>query len=369
MRILTIVLGACALAPVVFAQDEFQAAARKELQPRPIVFSKPELPLSEVLRELSAHTGNVVTDQRRQKSTPAIKLPTEPTTFWPALDTVGRSSGIKFSPYVAEGGVALVDAPYRQVPVAYSGIFRIAQRRVAVSRDEETQARLCHLALEVAWEPRFRPFYVDLRHVKLTYAPDAKNRQRQEMVAGRGPVSVAGRTAIELDVQAAAPDRSSPRIALVEGTVWAVGPSAMLSFRFTKLAIAKPGAKSPPPAQSTRDGVTVTIASIRRQADALLVTVVIENSKGGPGFESHQSWLENNRIVLSQGEGNKKRTLTPTGSREEMRGDGARVVYEFAESAEQRLPEMLDAWTLDYETPGRIVELTVPFALKDIALP
>ncbi len=184
----------------------------------------------------------------------------------------------------------------------------------------------------------------------------------------RGPVATAGRGAIELDVLAAAPDRTCPRIAVLEGTLWAVGPSKMLSFRFAKLVVAKPGVKAEL-AQAVQEGVTVTIGPIRRQADAVLVTVAIENPRGSPGFESHQSWLENNRIVLFHGTGAKKSSLAPTGTREEMRGNGARVVYEFAESPEQRLPDSLDGWTLAYETPGRIVELTAPFTLKELPLP
>ena len=46
-----------------------------------------------------------------------------------ALDAIGQASGIGFSPYLADGGVALVDSPYRRVPVHYAGLFRIAARR------------------------------------------------------------------------------------------------------------------------------------------------------------------------------------------------------------------------------------------------
>ena len=37
--------------------------------------------------------------------------------------------------------------------------------------------------------------------------------------------------------------------------------------------------------------------------------------------------------------------------------------------AAQPLPATLDGWTLRYETPARIVELTAPFTFKDLALP
>jgi hypothetical protein len=360
-------LCAClALAAAFASGDDPQDVARKALAPRSITFSKNALPLHEALAELTKATGNIVGDQRREKTKPEITLPAGPTTFWPALDALSKAADIGFSTTLAEGGVALTDAPHRPVSTAYGGIFRIALRRLAVVRDEETATRHCQLALDVAWEPRFQPFYLDLKELKVTFAPDAKKKIVEDKVVGRGPAHVAGRAAIELDVQTAAPDRTCPQIDLLQGTLWAVGPSAMLTFSFDKLTLLKPGQPSAPLMQ-TQDGVTVKIASIRRNGDALLVKVQIENPKGGPGFESHQSWLDNNRIMLAHKD--RKRILTSTGSRDDFKGRHADVEYEFAESASQPLPATLDGWTLRYETPGAIVEINAPFTFKGIALP
>jgi hypothetical protein len=362
-----VILFACLAVTASFAGgDDSQSAGRKALTPRTVAFSKSMLSVPEALAELTKGTGNRVGDQRREKTRPALTLPAEPTNFWPALDAIGKTSGIGFSTNLADGGVALVDAPYRPVPLAYGGIFRIALRRLAVVRDEETATRQCQLALDVAWEPRFQPFYLDLKELKVTFAPDAKMKVAEDRILGRGPAHVAGRGAIELELLTAAPDRTSPRIDALQGTLWAVGPSAMLTFSFDKLALLKPGQK-PAPVVQTQDGVTVKIASIRRNGDALLVKVQIENPKGSPGFESHQSWLDNNRIVFAHKD--RKRTLTSTASRDDVRGPRADVEYEFAESASQLLPATLDGWILHYETPGAIVELTAPFAFKGIALP
>jgi hypothetical protein len=359
---------AVTVAATYAAQDDPPKAAPKELAPRPVVFSKPTLPLQQALAELAAQTGNPVTDLRRQKTNPTLAVPTGAMTFWPALDAIAKASGIAYSTYVNEGGVALTDTPYRVTPAAYSGLFRIALRRTSVSLDEETQTHHLHLAFDIAWEPRFRPFYIDLRQAQLTFAPDADKKQAQDTVRTRSPVPVAGRTAVEIETTAAAPKRSCPAIAALEGKLWAIGPSKMLAFRFGKLAIQKPGSKGPAAPPATQEDVTVTLAAIRRQADALLVTVEIENPKGGPVFDTHQSWLDNNRIVLANGLGARKWTVTAP-ERDEMRGNRAKLVYAFVESAEQRLPNSLDGWTLTYETPGRIVELMAPFTLKDLALP
>jgi hypothetical protein len=366
--LLALALASLALAASFAGDNDPKVAARKALAPRQITFSKLALPLNEALAELLKGTGNVVGDQRRAKTTSQINLPADPTTFWPALDAIGTASGIGFSANLADGGVALTDGPYRPVSTAYGGIFRIALRRLAVVRDEETNTRHCQLALDVAWEPRFQPFYLDLKELKVTFAPDAKKNVVEDKVLSRGPAHVAGRCATELDVLTAAPDRTCPKIASMQGTLWAVGPSTMLAFSFDKVALLKPG-QPPTPLMQTQDGVTVKIASIRRNGAALLVKVQIENPKGSPGFESHQqeSWLDNNRIVLTSKD--KKRLLNSTGSAVALKRSGAEIVYEFAEAANQPLPATLQGWTLRYETPGRIVELTAPFAFKGIALP
>jgi len=205
--------------------------------------------------------------------------------------------------------------------------------------------------------------------VRLTFAPDASNKTLEDTIVGRTPVPVAGRTAIELEVLGAAPHRSCPRIASLAGTLWAVGPSKMLTFRFDKLAIQKTGSKGPAAAPVSQDGVTVRIASIRWQTDVLLVTVAIANPKDSPRFGTHESWLANNAIVLRRGTGPNKSTLTGTLSNDNINGNEATVTYAFTASPEHRIPDSLDGWTLDYETPGRIVELAAPFTLKDVALP
>ena len=362
----TIFAVASAVAFSVAAQDDPEAAARRALEPQSVTFSQATLPLDKALAELTAKTGNRVGDSRKQAANPNVALPKGPTTYWQALDAIGRASGVGFSPF-GDGGVTLTDAPYRPVTTAYGGIFRVATRRVGVSRDEETQARHCQLAFDIAWEPRFQPFFVDLRQVKLTFAPDAFQKQLIDDVAGRGRVHVAGRSAIELDIQSAAPDRSCPKIASLEGTLWALGPNRMIPFTFNKLTAEKTAFKDPP--RKTEDGVTVTLVWIKRQTGVLLVKVKIENPKGTVRFDSHESWLDNNRISITKEIGGKKRVLQPTGSQEERQWPRAEIVYEFTETETQSLPASLDGWTLQYETPGRIVELTAKVKLENLALP
>jgi len=72
--------------------------------------------------------------------------------FWPALDAIGKASGA--SVRLADGVVALIDAPYRPVPTAYGGIFRVTVREGRRPRRGNANPPL-PAALDVAWEPRF----------------------------------------------------------------------------------------------------------------------------------------------------------------------------------------------------------------------
>src|SRR5687768_10034041 len=91
--------------------------APAELAARPFTFSKPALPLEQALSELTTRTGNAVADTRTRKSSPMVRLPMGPTTFWPALDALADAGGIGYTAYTDAGGVALVDGPYRPATV------------------------------------------------------------------------------------------------------------------------------------------------------------------------------------------------------------------------------------------------------------
>jgi hypothetical protein len=336
------------------------------LRPKSITFAAKALPLPDALAEITARTGNHVADRRTRKTSPVVELPAGPQTFWPALDALGKQTGIAFSAYRDDGEVALIDATYRPLPVAYAGLFRVAARRLGVALDLEAGSHACTVGLDVAWEPRFQPFYLDVKDVTVTYAAPAGGKPRRESFASPGSVPVAGRSAAEVEIRVPAPDRSCPAIAVLEGNLWAVGPEAMHDFVFKDLTSL--AAKAPPLTQ-TRDGTRVAVHRARFSRDVLSVEVEIENPKEGPVLESFQSWLDNNRIRLV--EARTKRPLAPESNEVlALTANRARVVYHFTPAEGQRLPPRgLAGWELHYRTAGRLVEVREPFRLEKLALP
>ena len=115
------------------------------------------------------------------------------TSFWETVDVLGKEQGIGFSPYYADGTIALIDSPYRKLTTHYSGPFRFAVKRMSVTRDDETQAHYGQLSLEIAWEPTGSAVYVNLHQASVAFGKDTQRIERQSMK------SVAGTGATEMD--------------------------------------------------------------------------------------------------------------------------------------------------------------------------
>jgi hypothetical protein len=95
---------------------------------------------------------------------------------------------------------------------------------------------------------------------------------------------------------------------------------------------------------------------------------VIENPEGSPRFESYQSWWDNNRIHLEKGEGKGKHVFLPSGENETATTRGIRMQYFFKDRGRPP-PGQPSDWRLVYTTPGPMVEVAVPFELKNLPLP
>jgi hypothetical protein len=91
---------------------------------------------------------------------------------------------------------------------------------------------------------------------------------------------------------------------------------------------------------------------------------------GGPDFESfqQQSWLVHNHIKLQNRKNPKLSHEAKFAEYKRVTSNQATIHYLFKGDKNQPLGAAED-WELVYVTPGRIVEVAVPFAFKDIPLP
>lgn len=340
-----------------------QQPPTKELTPRRASF-KGTYTVAQALQALQDKTGNLVVDRRMTKAADKLLLNLEDATFWPALEAIARAAECGISLYQHDGKVALVDGQVRPLATSLHGLFRIRARRVALVRDDEAQTHTCTLTLEIAWEPRFEPLYLEVGPLRVAFADELGKVVQRGAFPGEGRTPVAGRNAIEVDIPLPAPPRSARSIASIEGGLRVLGPAKMLEFTFANL-------RTGDLPEQTQDGVKLAVKNVKTTATRWAFDLLIQNPPGNPGLESFQSWLLNNSIRLEKSAAGTTTVWKVEPGAEQVlleTPDQARISYSFY-TRNVSQPGNLADWTLHYRTPGRIIEIPVPFRLEKVALP
>lgn len=336
--------------------------------PLPKTVTLPDSSLSKALQTLRDQTGIAIVNQLGSDSDPVLKLSLKNSPFWPALDTVAERAGGRLDLYRGDGRIGLTtllkaDKTEKQ-PISYSGIFRVALRRLVAVRDFETGGRSYRVSLDVAWEPTFQAFYLETQPQKLQML-DAANKPLRLSPAGKSWAPIDGRTALLVDVSLPALPRSADRIGLLSGTFPIRAPSRMLTFSFDQLDHL---GRVKDPVVKAAGGVSVAVSDVKLGKRRWTVRVTTRLPPGGPKFDSSQPWDVNNEIYLMHKDG--KTRLGPTGYNRDTAGSSPRAVlnYLFEDSPTQKLGKPGD-WSLVYRAPASIIEVAIPFTFKEIALP
>jgi hypothetical protein len=314
------------------------------------------LPVSSVLKTLGEQTGIAVLDRRREKADRRVTMDFDRVPFWQGVDRLVAATHSGLSLYQPEGSIALVDGPYRQPPVSYSGVFRTALKQISLSRDLEENSHFCHFQIEVAWEPAFQPFYLDPRIITVVYGPDRTGAERAVKQPGKGQIPVTGRIVTDLEVHLPAPDRSVAAVKSLAGSFSVIGPMKMLTFEFADLKTV--------PVAKVQEGISASLSDFSADEDHWTAKVALKYPSGGPHFESYQSWLGNNKIVLQKKNGSQR--WRPAGERIlKLTSDQAVIEYYFENASGKDVAD----WRLIYDTPGPIVQVSASFHFKDVPLP
>ncbi|HEX5269993.1 MAG TPA: hypothetical protein VFW33_05880, partial [Gemmataceae bacterium] len=268
---------------------------QRDLAPR-LVTINGEMTLSQALTELEKQTDIKVED-RRESDDPKMTLKLNKVTFWQALDVIAGQCDGKIDYYRASKGLGLEKRPegYVNPPVAYDGIFRATVRRVTAVRLLESDNSNYVADIEIAWEPRFRPFRIDLTPEEFTIQDD-KGRKLTPPPNGRegddsrkDSRAVSARYYVLFDVPLGAVERASAKLGLLKMPVKFVGPTRMQTFAFDKtLAEIK---KDPKLGEMSQDGVTIKVANLELAKDHWTLLMSSEYPADGPQFESFESWL------------------------------------------------------------------------------
>jgi hypothetical protein len=344
------------------------AEAQKNIQPRLCTIQNQAIPLSKALEELTKQTEIKVEDARQNAGDdPKLKLGLNKVTFWQALDTIAREADLQVNLYQKEGTPVLMDGPHREVPTSYSGVFRLTVKRLTTDRIPELEAQGGHfltLQLELAWEPRLRPLFWEIKPESLEIQDDkGVPLKNLEQMTGRTPL--AARMVTHISIRTEAPKRSANKLALLKGSINVLGPGKMLLFSFEKLSKLEKGKAGP---SQTQESVTVTLRDFevegQKNDQRWTAGLVLEYPADSPDFESFEQWLVNNDAYLEKLD-KSKRTIKPDGYESDVREHKAIVRYFFDED-DMGKPE---DWKLIYRTPGQILRLPVDFEFKDLELP
>jgi hypothetical protein len=342
------------------------ARAQKDLAPRTVALKSANLPLSQALKELARQTGLVVEDQRRQKTDPQIAVTWDNATFWEALDEIALKADLRVSLYDREGKVALVDGPHRALPVSHQGIFRTIVKRLTAERDLENETHFWLIQLEIAWEPRFQPLFVETQPENLV-VQDGKGAELRNLPGGSGRAAVVRPLAVDTLLRVEAPRRRTDKIALIKGSLAVVSPSKMLTFTFDDLDKID-RANSKQTRSQTKEGVKVNLRELKAESGRWTIGFLLEYPPEGPDFESFESWLVNNQIFLEKKDGKARVPVNGTSEFDEQGGRRAALTYRFVEDNDLVLGKLSD-WKLVYRTPGTMVRIPVKFEFKDAPVP
>jgi hypothetical protein len=319
--------------------------------------------LSQVLAAIGQQTGNRIVDFRQRFGTPQtdpeVKGDFQGASFWPTLDRVLDQAGLTVYPYGEPQSICVVASSAGHAKRSTSGIYcgplRLEPLRIQAERDlREPVNRGLRLTVEVAWEPRLRPISLKLPLANLEISDGQGNplevdNRRAELEV---PVTT-GVTAAELTLPLGLPPRAVKRIGRLQGTLTALVPGKVETFRFDLTTAEN--------VEKRIAGTTVILERVHRNEQAWEVRILVRFDQPQNALESHRGWILQNEAYL---EG----------------ADGKRIPYGTLETTRQTESEIGLAYlfTLDappaglafvYKSPGAILASSFEFTIKDIELP
>jgi hypothetical protein len=342
-------------------------ATLEEMQPRTWTVDSGDMSLDDALKRLKETTKLTLRDLRLDKSNSRVHVDFRAASYWQVVQALAAQTKARISLYQPDGQVALVDGPGRDLPVSLHGPFRVAFKRVATAVDLDTGTHICLVTLEIAWEPRFFPYLIEPGAATLNTFKD--NRFATETPRGAA-LPVLEHNAKEIELRFTAPPRTAERIDELRGRFVITTPITQHRFEFKN-----PKGKT----QKGPDGVQVTLNDVTTQPERWTVELTVEHPTAAPQFDSFQKWLgsktwvDSSTCTFERGVGENLEVLRPDPLRTQLVSATANRVtvrYQFLKNNPGGVPlENVESWTLVCRTPGRMVEMTVPYAFRDLPLP
>lgn len=340
-----------------------QLAAVKSVETSTVTL-KGSFKFSEVLQKIRQQTGNPIVDYRRQfgqqPEDVQVTVDFDRTPFWKAIDELLDQTKLTLYNHTGEEGIGIVGRSDSLVPrvgsAQYVGAFRVAAVDLNARRDlRDTNGRSLQLTLEVAWEPRLKPVVLLQPLGKMKALDEQARTINTAHTTNTLEHNVQpGSKSLEIPVQFALPDRSSRKIAQLDGELIALVPGKAEEFRFTNL-------DKPEKQELRRGSVTVTIDRTAKNNQLHQVFMRVTFDRGEGALESHRTWMLSNETWLENAAGEKTAYAGLETTRQSENEVG--LAYLFG------VDEGLAGYTFVYRTPATIARLPIAFKLKDLELP
>ncbi|MDZ7615957.1 MAG: hypothetical protein U1E05_03070 [Patescibacteria group bacterium] len=320
--------------------------------------------LSEVLAAIEKQTGNRLIDARARFGHKAadleLRVDFHDAPFWQALDSVLDQAGLTVYPYGEECAIYVVSRPEGQAArsgrACYVGPMRIEPVLVRAERNLRSQASpLLQLTNEIAWEPRVRPISFE-QAMAAVHAQDERGKPLVLDNSGATlEIPVEGnRVAASLTYAFQAPARQVEQVAVFRGAVKGLIPGKVATFRFESLA----GVRN---VRQRIGGATVTLEHVRRDGEYWAVAIRVRFDEAGPALQSHRGWIFRNPAYLETANGARVDVARFETTRQTENEVG--MAYLFESDAP------IEGLCFVYETPALLLQLELPYEIKDIPLP
>lgn len=329
-----------------------------------------DLPLADVLEEISKQTGNPISDHRpafgQRQGEVRVTVDFDKTPYWKALDSVLDQAELTLYGFTGRPGAFVVNRPpgtaNRADKASYVGIFRLEPVRFEAQRDLRNESLgSLRLFMEVSWEPRLQPMAIvqPLAEVRAVgnsgeaIPPASQQAELETLIRG-------GMSAAELAIPFALPKQGIDKISSLKGKLTALIPGPLADFRFDELPLEEKNGR-PKPIERRQAGTTVALEQVRKNNDVWQVQLRVRLEAPGAAMESHRGWIFENEAYFEDHQGNR---VEPGGLEHTRRTkDEVGMNYVFD------LPDGPQGLSFVYRTPLVILEAPLEYEFHDLRLP
>jgi hypothetical protein len=305
------------------------------------------MPLSKVLSAIQEQTRNKIVGPQDPAGAgipdPPLKVDLEKTPFWQALDQVLDQAGLSAYPFGEQKAIVLQPRlpgqTLRSAGASYCGPFRFEAVQVEAKRDLRNPVnKVLTVTIETAWEPRLAPIVLEEPLKKVVAMDDAGRPMPVVGAEAKREFDVKPESmATPLELPLALPPREVRRISRLAGTIEAILPGKVETFRFKDLEKAKG-------VEQRMADVTVVLDEVRKNNQNWELRIRVRFDEAGEALQSHRNWIFENEAFLEGRDGKPVAYSAYETTMQSQREVG--VAYLF------NIDAPLSAYTFVYKTPG-----------------